>query len=94
VKRWKWALLVFELALFALILIMPQVDLPDFTFHGGTAPVLAKARMMSALAASQVVAVAAAVLLPDWISASSNNEISPHPVSSQPSLSLLCLLLC
>jgi hypothetical protein len=42
--RWRWALLVFELFLFALILILPQVDLPDFTFHGGTAPVLAKAR--------------------------------------------------
>lgn len=43
-KRWKWALLIFELALFALILVLPQVDLPDFAFHCGTAPVVMKAR--------------------------------------------------
>ena len=43
-KRWQWALLVFELALFALILILPQVELPAFAFHGGTAPVAVKAR--------------------------------------------------
>jgi len=44
-SRWRWALLIFELLLFAVILILPQVDLPDFTFHGGTAPVLAKAKL-------------------------------------------------
>jgi hypothetical protein len=47
-KSWRWALLIFELALFALILVLPQVDLPDFTFHGGTAPIVAKARLSSA----------------------------------------------
>ena len=34
-KFWRWSLLIFELALFAVILILPQVDLPDFTFSGG-----------------------------------------------------------
>jgi len=34
-KRWQWTLLIFELVLIALILVLPQVDLPDFTFHGG-----------------------------------------------------------
>jgi hypothetical protein len=43
-KRWRWALLLFELALFAIILILPQVDLPDFTFHGGSAPIVAHCR--------------------------------------------------
>ena len=93
-KRWKWALLVFELALFALILILPQVALPAFTFHGGTAPVFARGRMLSALAASQVIAATVAILLPSWILTLSASEISPHPVSSHPSLSVLCLLLC
>src|ERR1700716_2115700 len=44
-KRWQWALLIFELALFALILVLPQVALPEFTFQGGTAPIVAKARL-------------------------------------------------
>ena len=44
-KRWQWALLIFELALFALILVLPQVALPEFTFHGGTAPIAVKARL-------------------------------------------------
>src|SRR5579872_2069399 len=47
-KCWRWALLIFELFLFALILVLPQVDLPDFTFHGGTAPVAAKSRLSAA----------------------------------------------
>lgn len=46
-SRWKWALLIFELVLFAVILILPQVDLPDFTFQGGTAPIVAKTRVSS-----------------------------------------------
>jgi hypothetical protein len=49
VKRWRYALLFFELFLFALILILPQVDLPDFTFPGSTAPIVAKARLSSTL---------------------------------------------
>lgn len=44
-KRWRWALLIFELFLFALILVLPQVDLPDFTFHRGSAPIVARMRV-------------------------------------------------
>jgi hypothetical protein len=44
-KLWRWTLLLFELFLFALILVLPDVDLPDFCFHGGTAPIVAKARV-------------------------------------------------
>jgi len=36
--RWQWVLLISELFLFALILVLPQVDLPDFTFRDGGAP--------------------------------------------------------
>ncbi len=43
-KRWKWVLLIFELVLVAVILILPHVNLPDFAFHGGNAPIAAKAR--------------------------------------------------
>jgi hypothetical protein len=46
-RGWRVVLLIFELFLFALILILPQVDLPDFTFPGGTAPILAKSRLCS-----------------------------------------------
>jgi hypothetical protein len=44
-KRWQFSFLIFELALFAAILVLPQVALPDFTFHEGTAPVAAHARL-------------------------------------------------
>jgi hypothetical protein len=33
-RGWSYS----ELVSFAIILILPQVDLPDFTFSGGTAP--------------------------------------------------------
>ena len=45
-KRWQFSILIFELALFAVILVLPQVALPDFTFHEGTAPVAAHARRL------------------------------------------------
>ena len=44
-KRWRLALLIFELALFAVILVLPQVALPAFAFHGGNSPVAAQARV-------------------------------------------------
>lgn len=44
-KGWRWGILLLELFLFALILVLPQVDLPDFTFHSGTAPIVSKARV-------------------------------------------------
>ena len=53
-KGWRYALLVFELFLFALILVLPQVDLPDFTFPGGTAPIIVKSKLSSPPALSAV----------------------------------------
>jgi hypothetical protein len=92
--RWRWALLIFELVLFAVILILPQVDLPDFTFHGGTAPVVAKAK----LSAPPVLAVFHVPTQPHSV------NVSFHATGEQPSiksalvspslLSLLCSFLC
>jgi hypothetical protein len=93
-KRWQWALLIFELALFATILVLPQVDLPAFTFHGGTAPVAVKARFSSA-PVRPLLATLARMPLPDRI-ADAQVEISdaPAPPSAVSRLSLLCTLIC
>jgi len=50
--RWRWALLLFELFLFALILVLPQVDLPDTAFRDGNSPVTAKLQVTGALVMS------------------------------------------
>ena len=43
-KRWRWGILLFELFLFVLILVLPQVDLPEFALRG-TAPIVARSRV-------------------------------------------------
>lgn len=45
--HWRWAVLIFELFLFALILVLPQVDLPDTAFRDGHTPVMAKLQVNS-----------------------------------------------
>lgn len=45
--RWQWVLLISELFLFALILVLPQVDLPDTTFREGGAPVAVRTQLNS-----------------------------------------------
>lgn len=93
-KRWRWALLIFELLLFALILALPQVDLPDFTFHGGTAPIVIKARSASSpsqLPAPVLAQLLSAMLLLIGCVGWSREERLP---SLQPRLSVLCTLLC
>lgn len=92
-NRWRWVLLIFELALFALILILPQVDLPDFTFHGGTAPVVAKARVSSAPVR------AVSILMPAPIpghalSGTVEATVIATSAHSESRLHLLCRLLC
>jgi hypothetical protein len=44
-KRWRWGILLFELFLFVLILVLPQVDLPEFALRSGTAPIVARSRV-------------------------------------------------
>ena len=46
--RWGWVLLIFELFLFVVILIHPDVDLPDTAFRDGNSPVLAKLQVTAA----------------------------------------------
>jgi len=93
-RRWRWTLLIFELCLFALILILPQVDLPDFALRGGAAPVLAKSQLSSAPVLSTV-AAPVQVVLPQHVVEIRNRPIG-HAVYLKPSslLSLLCTLLC
>jgi hypothetical protein len=43
--------------LMVLILVLPDVDLPDFTFHRGTAPILVHSQATAAPAAVIVAAV-------------------------------------
>ena len=93
-KRWQWALLIFELALFALILVLPQVALPEFTFHGGTAPIAVKARL-----SLNRVQPAAAIHLPTLIpgrvlEALAENRLVLSPARWETRLSLLCMLNC
>jgi hypothetical protein len=92
-KRWRWTLLIFELVLFATILVLPQVDLPDFEFHGGSAPVTAKARVF----ATPVGAVISAVRFSSPEHKLSAVEKTPvisaaRTVTSR--LTLFCTLIC
>ena len=92
--RWRWALLIFELLLIALILVLPQVDLPDYTFHGGTAPVAAKARLSSASSGAGVAILPAHPLIASGF-LESRNDGQPTPARSGSSvlLELLCTFL-
>ena len=44
-KAWRRGILLFEVFLLALILVFPQVDLPDFACPRGTGPVIARWRV-------------------------------------------------
>jgi hypothetical protein len=93
-KRWQWALLVFELALFALILVLPQVALPEFTFHRGTAPIAFKARF-SLNPVQPAVAVPLPRLIPSCIlEAFAETALVLSPARRETRLSLLCTLIC
>ena len=93
-KRWQLLILIFELALFAAILVLPQVALPDFTFHEGTAPVAAHARVCDP-APGTAIAIAPPILPAEPI-VQVRGEIpdatAPPAVHSR--LSQLCVLIC
>jgi len=95
-KRWQWALLIFELALFALILVLPQVELPEFTFRGGTAPIAAKARLSLARVRVQPAsAIQPPMLIPGRIlEALAEARLVLPPARLETRLSLLCILIC
>ena len=93
-KWWRWVLLVFELFLFVLILVLPQVDLPDFTFHSGTAPIVAKSTLSSAPVLS-IVTTPVQSWPPRHIRAIRNQPVRPSVhLDCHSLLSLLCILLC
>ena len=93
-KHWRFSLLIFELALFAIILILPQVDLPDFTFQDGNAPVAAHARVCDSAP------VSAMTILPRILPPQSTVQVDGEmlEVASPPALhsrlSRLCVLIC
>jgi len=93
-KRWQLVFLIFELVLFAAILVLPQVALPDFTFHGGTAPVAAHSRICHAVPGT-VIAAILQTLIPDQ-TAHGRSEIagSFSPPALHSRLSRLCVLIC
>jgi hypothetical protein len=93
-KGWRWGILLFELFLFALILVLPQVDLPDFTFHRGTAPIVAR----SQVSAQPVLTAVTVPTLSRPTKQVSNGEerhlgLGSHALPRS-LLSLLCTLLC
>jgi hypothetical protein len=92
-KRWQWMLLLFELVLFAVILVLPQVDLPDFTLYKGTAPVAAHAQ-----ASSPPVRTISRIVVPvlPELKTESRAELRNvlSPLSLGYRLSSLCTLIC
>jgi hypothetical protein len=93
-KRWQLVILIFELVLFAAILVLPQVALPDFTFHGGTAPVAAHSRVCHAIPGTAI-AVAHQTLIPEPVVLETGEVAGSLPPASLHSrLSQLCVLIC
>jgi hypothetical protein len=93
-KRWQLAFLIFELLLFAAILVLPQVELPDFTFHDGTAPVAAHARVCDPTTGTAI--AVAPQILPLKLIARARGEILDvfSPLADHSRLSRLCVLIC
>jgi len=94
ISRWKWILLMTELVLFAVILILPQVDLPDFTFHGGSAPVVAKARISHVPVQAVMGAFSGLLLLSRRVCSLRDFTAALPTKEHHLRLSLLCTLLC
>jgi len=93
-KRWRWLLLIFELTLFAVILILPQVDLPDFTFQAGNAPVAAHARVCRTAPAHAIAALPKIEASHSAIQPTGEVLNTASPSALQSRLSRLCVLLC
>jgi hypothetical protein len=93
-KRWQFSILIFELALFAIILVLPQVALPDFTFHDGTAPVAAHSRVCDQAQATAI------TVAPHRLSSEPIAYLggaipdAPAPPAVHSRLSRLCVLIC
>jgi hypothetical protein len=93
-KRWRLAVLFFEILMFAFILVLPQVALPDFTAQAGISVMANQARRFSLLPGLML------ELEPQTMAAGIGEEEFWTPsfaicfcVSSS-RLSLLCALIC
>jgi hypothetical protein len=93
-SRWKWVLLIFELTLFLVILILPQVELPDFTFHGGTSPVATKIRVSGPPARPVVSRAARKQVFPEVTETSLDQIVLVSAAHAEKPLLLSCALLC
>jgi hypothetical protein len=93
-KRWRWVVLIFELLLFAVVLVLPQVDLPDFAFHRDSAPIVVKSKVSSAPVLANI-AIPLQAEPPQAIGSVREQQIESLSASAIHSLlSLLCTLLC
>lgn len=93
-KRWQLAVLIFELVLFAAILVLPQVALPAFAFHSGTAPVVAHSRVCEHTPATAIT-VPPHVIAPSGPAPVQGDRLNLSALRSVHSnLSKLCVLIC
>ncbi len=93
-KRWQFLVLIFELILFAAILVLPQVALPDFAFHEGTAPVAAHTRVCDSGRATAIATAQQILPAPPIVQVRGETpDVSPPPAVLC-RLSRLCVLIC
>lgn len=93
-KHWRLSLLIFELALFAIILILPQVDLPEFTFQAGNAPVAAHARVCQSSPGHAIVVLSKILHSFPTVRILSEVLDTVSPLALHSRLSRLCVLIC
>lgn len=94
-KRWQLAILIFELALFALILVLPQVALPDFTVQGGTLPKAMQARRFSSPPEPAITLLPQPTLAGEGVEKLLDHTLDSYSFLLPHSrLSLLCTLIC
>lgn len=93
-KAWRWTVLISELFLFALILVLPQVDLPDTTFRDGNAPVVARMQLTAPPAMPASVGSRSMQYLGQFQEVVRSIERFAYGLSSADRRFLLCTLLC
>jgi hypothetical protein len=93
-KRWRSDILLFELFLFVLILVLPQVDLPDFAFHSGTAPIIARSRVSAPPVLTAVTVPTQSQPIQQFGNGEEQRLGLVIHATPRSLLSLLCILLC
>jgi len=93
-SRWQFSVLIVELILMAAILVLPQVALPDFTFHEGTAPVAAHARVCDPGRATVITTAQHTLPVEPIMQARGETPDVSAPPAVHSRLSRLCVLIC